>query len=186
MDGKTLSKAIRGTEYQLGAHNETLYFSNPETLGSRCPSDLESVHPSKCPSDRGCHGDSVRYRRILPVAGGSQSGWGPGASSQDKPRPPGQSSQAQTPSPLTLGCFSGRRAEDIHPSGLRGRHRRVLRQPQLHGRWDQTRLPQCGHFPSDRAGGQQSRVWQRRPVLTCNLYVVTVVDLWHNLNVASF
>ena len=186
MDGKTLSKAIRGIEYQLEAHNQTLNFSNLETFGSRCPSDLESIHLSKCLPARGCHGDSVRHRQILPAAGGSQRCHDPWASSQDKPWPPEQSHQAQTPSPLMLGCFAGWRAEDIHPSGLRWWHRRVLRQPQLHGRWDQTCLSQCGHFPSDRAGGQQSRVWQRRPVLTCNLYVITIVDLWHNWNIVSF
>lgn len=102
------------------------------------------------------------------------------------PRPWSRGGQPTHSPALTLGCFSGWRPEDTHPSGLRWRHCGVLRQPQLHGGRDQTRLSQRGHLPSDGAGGQQSGLWQRRPVLTCNLYVITVVGLWHISNIASF
>lgn len=183
---KTINEVFRGIEYKIGADNQTLNFPNLETLGSWYPSDLENIHLSKCLSARECHRDSVKHRQIVPAAAASQGCYCPWARHQDMPQTLKQKQPSQSPFPLMLGCFSGWRSEDIHSSGLRWWHRSVLCQPQLHGRWDQTRLSQRGHFPSDRAGGQQSRVWQRRPVLTCNLYVITAVDLWRNLNIVSF
>lgn len=96
VDDQTVNRAFRETEYQIGADNQTLNFPNLETLGSWCPSDLESIHLSKLLSAKECHRDPVtqtdapssRREPGLPFEPGAQTSPSPWRSSSEAPPTP--------------------------------------------------------------------------------------------------